>query len=67
MDAIERIKQDRLLRYSAYVAVPVVWLSVALLNVWLLLVLPITAFGLKKAMEYGMIDRHDPADDLDFL
>ena len=67
MDAIERIKQDRLLRYSAYVAVPVVWLSVALLNVWLLLVLPITAFGLMKAMEYGMIDRHDPADDLDFL
>jgi hypothetical protein len=67
VDAIERIKQDRLLRYSAYVAVPVVWLSVALLNVWLLLVLPITAFGLMKAMEYGMIDRHDPADDLDFL
>jgi hypothetical protein len=67
MDAIDRIKHDRLLRWCAYAAVPIVWLSVALLNVWLLLVLPITAYGLKKAMEYGMVERHDPEDDLDFL
>jgi len=64
VDALDRIKQDRLLRWCAYAAIPIVWLSVALLNVWLLLVLPITAVGLKKAMDYGMVARQDPEDEL---
>ena len=35
---------------------------------WLLLIVPaMLSFALWKAMEYGMIDRHDPPDDPDFF
>ena len=66
MNVVERVKEDRLVRWSAYAAVPVVWLSLALLNPSLLVILPIVAFGLWRAMSYGMIERHPP-DDPDFF
>ena len=65
MDAIDQIKHDRLLRYIAYAAVPIVWLSVALLNVWS-----------QPAMLHAALEPRpepqpdaelDPEDDLDFL
>ena len=62
-----RVKEDRLLRWSAYVAVPLVWLALALLNPFVLVLLPLIGFGLWRAMETGMIDRRDPQDDLDLL
>ena len=39
---------------------PFVWLALAFLNPFVLLVPPMLAFALWKAMEYGMVDRHDP-------
>ena len=66
VERIERIRENRLQRWSAYAAVPFLWLAVALLNPFLLLVPPLVAFAIWKAMEYGMIDRHDPPDDPDF-
>ena len=67
VERIERIRSDRLQRWSVYVALPFVWLALALLD-------PFaarssrrsTALALWKAMEYGMVDRHDPPDDPDF-
>ena len=63
---VERIRENRLQRWSAYAAVPFLWLAVALLNPFLLLVPPLVAFAIWKAMEYGIVDRHDPVDDPDF-
>jgi hypothetical protein len=60
-----RVKADRLLRWSAYAALPVVWLALALLNPFVLVVLPLIGFGLWRAMESGLIDRRDPPDDPD--
>jgi hypothetical protein len=62
-----RIKDDRLIRWSAYAAVPVAWLALALLNPFVLVLLPLVVFGLWRAMESGMVDRHVPEDDLDLL
>ena len=66
VERIEQIRGDRLQRWSIYAAVPFVWLALALLNPFLLLVQPLLAFALLKALEYGMVDRHDPPDDPDF-
>ena len=62
---LARIREDRLLRWSAYAALPFVWLTLALLNPLLLLVPPLIAFALWKAMRYGIVERHDPVDELD--
>ena len=62
-----RVKEDRLLRWSAYAAVPLVWLALALLNPFVLVLLPLIGFGLWRAMETGMIVRRDPQDDVDLL
>jgi hypothetical protein len=59
MGVFERIKEDRLLRWSAYAAVPFLWLALALLNPFLLLVPPLLYLALSRAMAYGMIERHD--------
>ena len=64
---LDRLKEDRLLRWSAYAAVPLVWLSVALVNPYVLLFLPVFTVALRKAMEYGMIERRDRKDDVDLL
>jgi hypothetical protein len=66
VEHIERIRNDRLKRWSVYVAAPFVWLALALLNPFLLLIPPMFVFAIWKAMEYGMVDRNDPVDDPDF-
>ena len=66
VERIERIRSDRLQRWSVYVAAPFVWLALALLNPLLLLIPPMFVFAIWKAMEYGMVDRNDPVDDPDF-
>jgi hypothetical protein len=65
VDLLERLKEDRLLRWSAYAAVPLVWLTVALVNPYVLLFLPVFTLALWKAMGYGMISRSDPLPDPD--
>lgn len=62
---LERVRDDRLLRWTAYAAVPLVWLSLALLNPSVLVGLPLFALALWKAMGYGILERH-PQDDPDF-
>jgi hypothetical protein len=59
-ERIARVRDDRLLRWSAYASAPFVWLALALLNPFLLLVPALLYFALSKAMEYGMVERHDP-------
>ena len=66
VERFERIRGDRLQRWSVYAAVPFVWLALALLNPFLLFVPPLITFAIWKAMEYGMVERHDPQEDPDF-
>jgi hypothetical protein len=63
---LARVREDRLLRWSAYAAVPFFWLAIALLNPLLLLVPPLIGLALWKAMRYGIVERHDPVDEPDF-
>jgi hypothetical protein len=65
VERIERIRGNRLHRWSAYAALPFVWLAIALLNPFVLLVPPMITFAIWKAMEYGIVDREDPPDDPD--
>jgi hypothetical protein len=65
VERIARAKEDRLLRWSAYGAAPFIWLAVALLNPLLLLLLPLVYLALSKAMQYGILDRHDSVPDPD--
>jgi len=55
-----RLKEDRLVRWSAYASIPYLWLAVALLDPLLLLVPPLVAFAIWKAMTYGIVGRTDP-------
>jgi hypothetical protein len=66
---VARVRDDRLLRWSAYSAVPFLWLSLALVNPVLLLTPPLTTLVLWTLMRRGIIDRHDPVieDDPDFF
>lgn len=64
---LARVREDRLLRWSAYAAVPAVWLAIALVNPFVLLLPPLVTLALRQAMRYGIVERHDPADDPDFL
>lgn len=57
---VARIRDDRLLRWSAYASAPFLWLAVALFNPFLLAVPPLLVFALKKAMDYGIVERADP-------
>jgi hypothetical protein len=67
VEHIERIRGDRFKRWSAYAAAPFVWLAVALLNPFVLLVPLLLAFAIHKAMGYGIVERHDPPEDPDFF
>jgi hypothetical protein len=60
---LARVREDRLLRWSAYAAAPIVWLAIALVNPSLLLVTPLMTFAIWKAMRYGIVARHDPVDE----
>ncbi len=64
---LARVREDRLLRWSAYAAVPALWLALALVNPFLLLVPPVTTLALRQAMRRGWVDRHDPEEDPDFF
>ena len=62
---LARVREDRLLRWSAYAAIPFFWLGVALLNPLLFLMPVLTTLALRKAMQYGIVERHDPVDEPD--
>ena len=65
---LARVREDRLLRWSAYAAVPFFWFAIALLNPFLLLVPPLTTLALWTAMRYEVVAREDPVvDDPDFF
>lgn len=66
---VARFREDRLLRWSAYAAVPVLWFAIALVNPVLLLAPPVTVLILWMLMRYGVVARHDPVevDDPDFF
>lgn len=55
-----RVREDRLLRWSAYGAVPFVWLSLALVKPALLLGAPAVALVLWTMMRAGIVDRFEP-------
>jgi hypothetical protein len=62
---LARVKEDRLLRWTAYASLPFLWLAVALLNPWVLLVPPLAYLALERAMTYGIVSRADPVPDPD--
>ncbi|HUP32290.1 MAG TPA: hypothetical protein VM184_04600 [Gaiellaceae bacterium] len=64
---VARIRDDRLLRWSAYAAAPFVWLALALFNPFLLLVPPLITLALRQAMTYGILERYEPEDEPDFF
>jgi hypothetical protein len=55
-----RVREDRLLRWSLYAAVPFVWLALALINPLLLLAPALIALSLWTAMRYGLVQRFEP-------
>lgn len=67
VERISRAREDRLLRWSAYASAPFVWLALALFNPLLLLMPPLCYLALSKAMEFGIVERHDTPPDLDLL
>jgi len=64
---LARVREDRLLRWSAYAAVPALWLAIALVNPLLLLVPPLTTLALWTAMRYEIVGRSDPVEEPDFF
>lgn len=64
---LERLQDDRFLRWSAYATAPFAWLAVALFDPLLLLVPPLLVFALWKAIEYGMVERFETPPDPDLL
>lgn len=65
--SVERFHEDRLVRWSAYAALPFAWLAVALFRPSLLLVPAMLSFALWKAIGYGMVERYDAPPDPDLL
>ena len=64
---LARVREDRLLRWSAYAAVPAVWLAIALVNPFLLVVPPVVTLVLWQAMRHGLVERNDPVEEPDFF
>jgi hypothetical protein len=63
----ERLRADRLVRWTAYAAIPCTWLALALLDP-LLLAVPVFAFlALRQAIRYGILERYEPEDDPDLI
>ena len=62
-----RVREDRLLRWSLYAAVPFVWLALALVNPVLLLMPAVAAGVLWTVMHYGIVERFEPEDEPDFF
>ncbi len=59
-----RLSADRLARWSAFAAVPVVWLAVALANPWLLLLAPLALALLAALFRWGPAQRFEQPDEL---
>jgi hypothetical protein len=64
---LDRLREDRLLRWSAYAAVPALWFSIALLNPLFLVIPSLTWLAIRHAMRRGWIERHDPVEDPDLF
>lgn len=64
---LARLREDRLLRWSTYAAVPALWLAIALVNPLLLVVPPLTTLALWIAMRYGVVGRSDPVEEPDLF
>jgi hypothetical protein len=62
-----RVREDRLLRWSLYAAVPCVWLALALVNPLLLLCPALAAGVLWTLMRYGIIERFESDEEPDFF
>jgi hypothetical protein len=60
---VARVREDRLLRWSAYAAVPFVWFALALVNPFLLLCPLLITAGLWAVMRRGLVERHDPEEE----
>ncbi len=54
---VERFRTDRRVRWSAYGAVPIVWLSIALATAGLMLLLPLLAVSLWICFRFGPVER----------
>jgi hypothetical protein len=57
---LARVREDRLLRWSAYAAVPGLWFAIGLANPFVLLVPPLATLALWTAMRYDVVARDDP-------
>ena len=55
------------MRWSLYASVPFVWLALALVNPFLLLLPPLVALALWTAMRYGIVERFEPEEEPDFF
>jgi hypothetical protein len=55
-----RVREDRLLRWSVYAAVPFVWLALALVSPALLLGPPLISLVLWAVMRAGVVPRFEP-------
>jgi hypothetical protein len=62
-----RVREDRLLRWSVYAAVPFVWLALALVNPALLLVPALITVVLWTAMRVGIVGRFESEDEPDLF
>jgi hypothetical protein len=62
-----RVREDRLLRWSLYAAVPFVWLALALVNPLLLLAPGLVAGVLWTLMHYRIVERFEPEEEPDFF
>jgi hypothetical protein len=60
---VARVREDRLLRWSAYAAVPFVWFALALVNPVFLLGPLLVAGALWLVMRRGLVERHDPEEE----
>jgi hypothetical protein len=62
---LARVREDRLLRWSAYATVPAIWFAIGLANPFVLLLPPLTTLALWTAMRYGVVAREDPVEEND--
>jgi len=62
-----RLREDRLLRWSIYAAVPFAWLALALISPIFLFVPALIALALWTAMRVGVLERFESADEPDLF
>ncbi|HEY8103521.1 MAG TPA: hypothetical protein VIE18_03335 [Gaiellaceae bacterium] len=62
---VERFREDRLVRWGLYGSAPFVWLALALVNPFLLLLPPLIVLALWAAMRRDMVERFEPEEEPD--